>query len=173
MKTINVMMMTLMMCLVSSGSFCQADSIYLVKEVDDMSGKSYVYTNRDIVVSNEDATIGFRLDAILEPDFTIGSVFVTMVGMGDCNENDEMIILFANGEKITRKSWKKFNCDGEAYFNITQDEYQLLRTQPMSKIRITNGRTFDSYTGNVKSKDKRFFIQLFYSLDHQLVTAKK
>jgi hypothetical protein len=42
---------------------------------------------------------------------------------------------------------------------------EMLRTLPMSKIRMTNGRSFDSYTGDVKAKDKRYFIQLLYALD--------
>jgi hypothetical protein len=98
---------------------------------------------------------------------------VTMVGIGTCNENDEIIILFENGEKITKKSWKKFNCNGEAYFNLTDKEIDLLKKIPMSKIRMSNGRSYDSYTGDVKTKDKRYFIQLFYALDNNLVTEKK
>jgi hypothetical protein len=43
----------------------------------------------------------------------------------------------------------------------------------MSKIRMTNGRSFDSYTGNVIAKDKRYFIQLLYALDNKLILEKK
>jgi hypothetical protein len=56
---------------------------------------------------------------------------------------------------------------------MTEKEIQLLRTQTLSKIRMTNGRTYDSYTGDVKQKDKRYFIQLFYALDNNLITDKK
>ena len=56
---------------------------------------------------------------------------------------------------------------------MNEKEIQLLRTQPISKIRMTNGRTYDSYTGDVKEKDKRYFIQLFYALDNKLLTEKK
>ena len=38
---------------------------------------------------------------------------------------------------------------------------------------MTNGRTYDSYTGDVKQKDKRYFIQLLYALDNNLITEKK
>ena len=33
---------------------------------------------------------------------------------------------------------------------------------------MTNGITYDSYTGDVKLKDKRYLIQLFYGLDNKL-----
>lgn len=86
-------------------------------------------------------------------------------------ENDEIIILFESGEKITKTSWNR--CYGEAYFNMNEKEIQLLRTQPISKIRMTNGRTYDSYTGDVQEKDKRYFIQLFYALDNKLLFFRK
>ena len=175
MKNLKVMMMTLMMCLMTMVSFGQTskDSVYVVKETDAMSGKTYVYGNRAFIVANDEGKIGFRVDPYIKDDLSFGMITVTMVGIGSCNENDEIIILFENGEKITKKSWKKFNCDGEAYFDMNEKEIQLLRTQPISKIRMTNGRTYDSYTGDVKEKDKRYFIQLFYALDNKLLTEKK
>ena len=55
-----------------------------------------------------------------------GKEFVKYGGDTTCVEirtkNDEIIILFENGEKITKKSWKKFNCKGEAYFNMNEKE---------------------------------------------------
>lgn len=175
MKNLKVMMMTLMMCLMTMVSFGQTskDSVYLVKETDAMSGKTYVYGNRAFIVANDAGNVGFRVDTYIRDNMSFGFITVTMVGIGSCNENDEIIILFDNGEKITKKSWKDFNCEGEAYFNLTEKEIDLLRTQPISKIRMTNGRTYDSYTGDVKEKDKRYFIQLFYALDNKLLTEKK
>jgi hypothetical protein len=38
---------------------------------------------------------------------------------------------------------------------------------------MTNGRTYDSYTGDVKKKDKRYFIQVLYALDNNLIVNKK
>ncbi len=167
--------MTLMMCLtmVSFGQTAK-DSVYLVKEIDVMSDMTCIYANRSFIVANDAGKIGFHVGTLIKDDFTLILIAVTMVGIGNCNENDEIIILFENGDKITKESWKKFNCDGEAWFNsLTEKEIDLLRTQKLSKIRMTNGRTYDSYTGDVKEKDKRYFIQLFYSLDNKLVTEKK
>lgn len=178
MKNLKVMTITLMMCLMTMFSFGQTeDSVYVVKATDDMSGETYVYGSRDFVCANDAVKIGFRvstyIDFLNSDKLSVSMITVTMVGIGGCNENDEMIILFENGEKITKTSWKKFNCDGETYFNMNKKDIQLLRTQPLSKIRMTNGRTYDSYTGDVKQKDKRYFIQLFYALDNNLITDKK
>jgi hypothetical protein len=175
MKNLKVMMMTLMMCLMTMVSFGQtSDSVYVVKETDAMSGKTYVYGSRDFICANDAGKIGFRISTHINSDkLSFSMITATMVGIGGCNENDEIIILFENGEKITKTSWKKFNCDGETYFNMNEKDIQLLRTQPLSKIRMTNGRTYDSYTGDVKQKDKRYFIQLFYALDNNLITDKK
>lgn len=175
MKNLKLMMMTLMMCFMSLTSFAQtanADSVYVIKESDAMSGETYVYGNRAFIVANDESTKGFKVDTYIKSDLSFGMITVKMVNIGNCNENDEIIILFENGEKITKKSWKKFNCDGEAYFNLSESDIQVLRTQPISKIRMTNGRTYDSYTGDVKSKDKRYFIQLFYALDNKLFVQK-
>jgi len=174
MRKLKVMMMTLMMCFVTMMSFGQTDSVYVVKETDAMSGKTYVYGSRDFICANDAGKIGFRVSTHINSDkSTFSMITATMVGIGGCNENDEIIILFENGEKITKTSWKKFNCDGETYFNMNEKDIQLLRTQSLSKIRMTNGRTYDSYTGDVKQKDKRYFIQLFYALDNKLITDKK
>ena len=172
-----IVMMVLVMCFLSLMSFGQAqskDSVYVVKEVDVMSNKTHIYGSRNFVCANESQKIGFIVSTHINSDnVSFSMITATMVGIGGCNENDEIIILFDSGEKIIKKSWKKFNCNGETYFNMTEKEIQLLRTQTLSKIRMTNGRTYDSYTGDVKQKDKRYFIQLFYALDNNLITDKK
>ena len=175
MKNLKVMMMTLMMCLITMVSFGQTskDSVYLVKETDEMSGRTHVKVNRAFSVANDEGTIGFIVYPTIKDDLSFGTILVGMFGIGSCNENDEIIILFENGEKIIKKSWREFNCEGYAYFNMNEKEIQLLRTQPISKIRMTNGRTYDRYTGDVEEKDKRYFIQLFYALDNKLLTEKK
>ena len=174
MKNVKIMMV-LIICLISTISFGQtpADSVYIMKETDSMSGKNYIYGNRSLIVANDVGKVGFRVETYIRDNMSFGFIMVTMVGIGTCNENDEIIILFENGEKITKKSWKKFNCNGEAYFNLTDKEIDLLKKIPMSKISMSNGRSYDSYTGDVKTKDKRYFIQLFYALDNNLVTEKK
>jgi glycerate kinase len=173
MKPLKIVIVTLVICLVSVVSFGQIvtkDSVYIIRETDAMSGLTHVYSSRRFICANEAGKIGFIVSAVIKSDIIITA---TMIGIGGCNENDVIIILFENGEKIVKTSWKKFNCDGETYFDVNEKDMQLLRTQTLSKIRMTNGRTHDNYTGDVKSKDRRYFIQLLYALDNNLITDKK
>jgi len=175
MKNLKVTIITIAISLIAVVSFAQTskDNVYVIKETDAMSGKSYVYGSRDFICANDAGKIGFRIFTHINSEtLKFSMITATMVGLGTCNENDEIIILFENGQKIIKKSWKKFNCDGETYFNIDNEEIELLRTQPLSKIRMTNGRTYDSYTGDVKLKDKKYFMQLFHALDNGLITEK-
>lgn len=172
-KELKTMMTTLMMCLtVTTINFAQKDSVYVVKEVDAMSEETFIYPNRRFSVANKEKSIGFVVDAYIDESLNFKMITTTMAGIGNCNENDVIIILFDSGDKITTKSWKKFNCDGDAYFNVNEQDLEMLRTQTIDKIRITNGRTFESYTGDVATKDKRYFIQLIYALDNKLTTLK-
>ncbi len=165
---------TLCVFLTIMSYFCQVDkdSVYLVEWKDVMEGKTYVMPSRKFAVQNENSTVGFVVNAATHSDFTLSTLMVRMFNIGVCNENDEIIILFENGERITKKSWREFNCKGETYFSINDSDMKLLRTQPLSKIRMTNGVSFESFTGDVEVKDKRYFIQLLYSLDNKLTTIK-
>ena len=60
MKKVKVMMMTLMMCLMTMVSFGQnsADSVYVIKETDAMSNKTYVYGNRAFIIANDAGKLG-------------------------------------------------------------------------------------------------------------------
>jgi hypothetical protein len=177
MKKSKAFMATLVMCFTIITSFAQTttqiDTVYVTKETDAMSGKIFIYPSRAFVVANDENKKGFRISGFIRDNLTLASIHVTMVGLGRCNEDDEIIILFENGQKITAKSWKKFNCEGDAYFNINDKDSEILRTQKLSKIRMTNGRTFDSYTGDVKAKDVKYFMQLLHCLDNKLVIDKK
>lgn len=150
----------LMSFTVLSFSQVKTDTVSVVNVVDDMGGKSYLTTTQKLIVANEDKTKGFSLDVIFASELTLLS---KMVGIGGCNENDQLIILLENGEKINMTSWKSFNCKGEGYFRLSKSTIEKLRLSPLSKIRITNGRSYDSYTGNVDNDDKNYFIQLFNS----------
>lgn len=171
MKTLLTLLLTLLTSIVV---FAQnTDSVYINKETDAMTDKTYYFANRSFIVKNDAGNIGFRVDSYIDDNIEFKMLVVTMVGIGNCNENDEIIILLENGKKVTKKSWKKFNCNGEAYFNLDKDDIEILKSSPISKIRMTNGRTYDSYTGDVKPKDKRYLIQLFYSLDNKYFTENK
>ena len=160
------------LCLASVLVFGQTDSVHVVQQTDGMSGKTYTYSSRDFVCANETRSQGFKVIPVIDNDIFCKWIAVKMVGIGSCNENDEMIILFDSGEKIIKKSAHKFNCEGDAYFNLSDADVRLLKTQSMSKIRLTNGRGYESYTGDVSSKNKRYFIQLFNALENKIIVKR-
>jgi len=151
------------------------DSVYLLKQTDAMTEKTYVFGSRRIICSDESGDIGFIISTHIDyKKMKFEMITAQMVGIGTCNEKDYIIILFENGEKVTLLSWNEFNCKGIAYFNLFDKRaIELLRTQPMSKIRMTNGRSNESYTSDVKVGDKRYFMQIFYALDNKLITEIK
>lgn len=169
-----LILLTLIVFMSISTIFSQTskDSVYLIKYKDDMSGKTYIGPNRNFIVANENSTIGFKVYAYITNKFEFGMIMVDMVNIGVCNENDEIIILFENGSKMIKNSWKDFNCDGETYFNVSGLDLFNLMTFPISKIRMTNGYSNESFTGEVEPKDKRYFIQLFYALDNKLAVEE-
>ena len=172
MNNLKKMTVAIALCFITSLTFSQTDSIHVVQNTDAMSGETYVYPSRDFVCANETRTKGFKVTPVLKENLLFEWIAVTMVGIGGCNENDEMIILFENGEKIIKKSAQKFNCKGNAYFNLSDSDVKLLKSQPMSKIRMTNGRTYESYTGDVTDKNKRYFIQLFNAIENKIIIQR-
>lgn len=161
MSKIKLLLVALLMSFsILSFSQIKTDTVSVVNVVDEMSGESFMTTTKKLIIANEDKTKGFSLEVLLVSELTLLS---KMVGIGGCNENDQMIILLENGEKINMTSWKKFNCKGEGYFRLSKNIIEKLRLSPLSKIRITNGRTYDNYTGEVDDDDKNYFIQLFNS----------
>ena len=149
------------------------DSVFIIRERDAMDGREYTFTSRAFLVANSERDRGFRVDVHIRDGLSFGFLTVEMFGIGACNEHDEIILLLANGEKIKKRSWKGFNCKGDAYFYLSHSEINLLRKVPLSKIRVTNMRSFESYTGEVKEADRRYFIQVFHALDNGLVSERK
>lgn len=150
----------------------QTDSVYIYKYVDEMNDKTFHIMNRTLIIANDEKTIGFVMEPVVN-DLKFKSIIGKVVGLGACNQNDELIILFANGEKIIRKSWNDFNCEGTGYFDMNASDLNLLANQPMEKIRITNGYTHESYTATVRNEDRLYFIKLFYALENRIIKPLK
>jgi hypothetical protein len=150
---------------VVTSSFAQTTAPFVIEHcVDKMTDKEYYFTKRKLVCSNDSKTKGFTIS----PDFRstggsyINSGFMCKnVNIGNCNENDELIILFDDNSKITLTSWNKFNCEGNVYFNFSEEELAQLSTKKVSSIRLTNGRTYDSFTATMKPEQKDYFIRAY------------
>lgn len=159
----------LLTILYSINLYSQSDSAYFYKITDDMKEKVYYMPSYKFIIANEDKTKGFTISIhCINNSLTFGFLAVTTVNIGSCNEDNQLIILFDNGQKITLKSWNEFNCKGDSYFNVTKSQEQLLASYTIKKVMFENGFTFDSFTGEPDTGDKRYFIQLFYGIEHNL-----
>lgn len=163
MKKIKVLLIGLLVsfCTMSFGQE-KVDTASVVRIVDELADKTFLTTTQRVVIRNNERTKGFNLDVFFS---TGGRIYLTsqMFGIGSCNEKDQLIILLEDGEKINLTSFNKFNCEGEGMFLLSSSEVRKLRSSPLSKIRITNGRTYDSYTGDVPENSTKYFIQVFNS----------
>ena len=93
----------------------------------------------------------------------------TAIGLGNCCENNKLIILFEDGSKINLVSWNDFDCEGNAYFSLTDTQKNKLAKLPIKTVRVTNGYSYESITSS-KGYNKRHFIQLFHCIDNKLFT---
>lgn len=169
MKKIKLILTILVVSSCSLFAQVKSDTVTVVKIVDDMTNKSFITPSKRLIIANEEKTKGFSLDIVFGSTITLLS---KTVGLSGCNEKDELIILLSDSSKIKLKSWKDFNCKGEGYFTLSSSTIEKLRSSEISKIRITNGRSYDSYTGEVPVENKRYFIQLFnsyYSNNYKIV----
>lgn len=144
----------------------QKDSVYIVKHVDDMTDKVYYWPSRRMVVTDENKKLGVIFDAFVVADGSkIDAISCDLVGIGSCNENDELILRFADDTKIKMTSYAKFNCEGNAWFNINNSAADKLRSQKITKIMVINGRTHDSFTRDVPTENQDYYVQLFFAVD--------
>jgi hypothetical protein len=54
---------------------------------------------------------------------------------------------------------------GDAYFYLNKSDIDKLSTLAISKIRITNGYTYESVTATVDNP--RYFIQIFWAIKNK------
>lgn len=144
-------------------SFAQ---VKITKTVDEMTDKVYHFVSERLIAANSAGNKGCAISmSIKSSNGTLisKSSIVQMVGLGRCNENNTIILLFDNGDKVSIDSWNPFNCDGTVYFNFSKANIKKMRTNPLSKIRITNGRSYESYTAEVEYKN--YFIDFYKELD--------
>jgi len=147
----------------------------LTKTTDSMSEQTYWSVSNPPLYETLDGK-WFYLDVYFGKDDIneYGVPKITMltakiVGL-ECVENVETILLFDNGEKIKLKSWNKFNCKGNAYFNLSEDELNKVLTLPLKTVRVTNGRNYKSFTIDCKSPEH--FVKVKGQMDNGLFIEK-
>jgi len=153
----------------------QNDSVYVAKLTDDMEGKSFYTPSRKMVCAKQDRKTGFSVSAFLDynnGDVAVDELKIRMVNIGGCSENTEIIILFTDSTKITLTSWNEFNCKGDAWFKLSKPDKEKLSTVKKKKIKVQNGRTYESYTHTLV-EDNDYFIQLFYAVKNKKIKEEK
>jgi hypothetical protein len=136
--------------------------LVIIRHQEEMTDKVYFFASEGMVIKSEDGESGFRISlGIKEKNSQLkdNGINIKAVNIGSCYENNKLIILFENGEKINLVSWNKFNCEGNAYFEITDPQKELLISQKVKKIRFENGRSFENLTGEATNPE--YFITLF------------
>lgn len=146
----------------------QTDSAYVYYWEDTMEDETYYMTSYDLVVANEDRSRGAKLTIHLT-EGKFGFLTAKLIGLGNCVEDNKIIILFEDNTKITLTSWNDFNCEGNAYLNLTPQQLTKLTTLEVKTIRLTNGYNYNSITSS-EITNPRYFIQLIYAIDNKLFT---
>ena len=150
------------------------NNLNLLYSKDVMTDKEYISSSKTLLCS-DDGKKGFFIEVLfnIKNGVVSYSTFYTKSsGVGGCMENDELIFLFEDDTKLVVKSWQKFNCKGTSYFDL----YGKLITNLNKKIkaiRLTNGRSFESFTYLLKTEDeKNYFIYINELLVNQKYEIK-
>ena len=131
---------------------------------DKMTDIEYYFASKKMICANPEKTKGFTITPSFKGNEGViqntGFMLVN-INIGNCDEKDQLIFLFDDESKITINSWNKFNCKGNAYFNLTEDELNSLKTKLVTTIRFVNGYTSDSFTYTLKKLEKDYFINVY------------
>jgi len=160
--------------LASSMTFSQTSEL-IGKVVDDFTDKVYISANSSVFFedSGDQRTQGMIIDQFLDLDkkgkIEVGTLYVKVAGLDtSCVEEGKLYLIFENGEKRELSSWKKFNCDGENYFKLTDAMVDILKSSPLVGIKYTNGRNFESMIvkNTLNSENSNYFINIFSEVDN-------
>jgi len=149
----------------------QGDSIQLIQQADEMTGKVYTFADKALVSGNVDLTQGFILRAVIDGNIFLG-LYAELESLGRCVENVELIILFHDGTRMVKKNIDEFNCEGTAVFVIDDKDRKHFKEKHVSKIRLSNGFNSKEYTGSVYDEYWNYFQQISYLLSNRIFVQK-
>ena len=153
------------LALFTISAYSQTEKQFVIEHcIDKMTDREYFLSTKNFVGANSQKTQGFVItnsfkgvDGKLEQN----GIILKNIGIGNCDENDELIFLFDDESKITITSWNKFNCEGKVYFNLKDSEYDLLKSKKVTAIRFKNGYSYESLTYTLKKEEQVFFINVY------------
>lgn len=176
MKIFRYIGLAIMTALIAHECSAQSDSAKVIKYEDEMTNQSFYTPSKNIPLISPDNSSGFAVSLGIEQGngkLVADGIRVKMFSMGSCCEKSELIVMFEDSTKFTLVSWNKFNCEGNAWFNLTDNQIKQLSEKPLLKIRLMNGYTFDSLTSEVSEGADEYFINLFEQMSANLYTVKK
>lgn len=153
------------LALFTFSAYSQTEKQFVIEHcIDKMTDREYFLSTKNFVGANSQKTQGFVItnsfkgvDGKLEQN----GIILKNIGIGNCDEKDELIFLFDDETKITITSWNKFNCDGKAYFSLTDNEYDMLKSKKVTAIRFKNGYSYESLTYTLKKEEQGFFVNVY------------
>lgn len=175
MKKITLSLITLVVLTIGN-----ANAQKLIKYIDDMNDNVYFMFDKRFSLIDRVKDKGFAVDLYVDTeernvdgDPKIKGISTKSVNIGTCSEKDELIIMFEDDSKITFIAWNKYNCEGDGYYELTKHGLEQLRTKKVKKVRLTNGRSFDSLTMDVEPEKQDYFIKAINSVETKTFTTQK
>jgi hypothetical protein len=126
-----------------------------------MTDKEYFLCLEKLVCANKEKTKGFLMTPMFKSGITPDGIRIKSVGLGSCNEDDELIILFDDNTKVVAKSFYGFNCDGNSAFDFTEEDYKMMSTKNINSIRLTNKRSHMYLTYTLRPTEINFLIRVY------------
>jgi hypothetical protein len=123
------------------------------------------------VMTNENKDVGIIIQPVI--DYNNGKLsssnwIVEAVGLGPCQYESTLIILFKDDSRIVVNSWNDINCDKVSYFEFEGTDIYKLSTKEIKLMRYVNGFNESMVTGPPVSTD--YFKQLYAEI--RLFNAK-
>lgn len=150
------------------------DSIYIKHYTDIMTDKEYFVPSKPLICL-ENSKRGFAIHVSLKRKGKNNVVYsgytIKSMGIGNCLEHDEVIILFEDGTKYSEKSWNDFNCNGNSYYDINGNDFDDIKSKKIKAIRFTNGRSYESFTYNLKSDEAEYFMKINEALEKNSIVV--
>lgn len=147
----------------------------IIKDCDDMTDKCIYYPRQKMAVANEEKTTGFTMTTLISNEngrLAVTDIMVQSVNIGNCNENDKLIIMLDDSTKISLNSWNKFNCEGNAWFSLKQSEIDRLGSHKMIKAYFQNGRSYESFSNAVLLEDQNYFLNIINDCRNNKFTTR-
>lgn len=153
-----------------------AGEYYVAKHVDDMTDKIYYYSSKKLICQNkakkEGFALSYQIDGKTDETVKVSGLSLKVVGL-DCLENTELLFLFDDNSKLSIRSWNKFNCKGNAWYQLNSSQIKQLSSKSIKKIRVQNGRNYKSSTHELEDQDKHYLIKMYKSVEAKDVRAKQ